>query len=142
LIENIDDEGLLPELPGSNCCNQTFTLKIDIRKSGSGRPAVTAEIGTGPHFSGYPTYRGLGRGFWHSTETGGVKHYMNTAQRVGILLIVTASVGVIIQESIHFYRRRHFVPLALHADAIVQRGDIGIEGISKLYEARLTNYAP
>ena len=36
-IENIDDEGLLPELPGSNCCNQTFTLKIDIRKSGSDR---------------------------------------------------------------------------------------------------------
>jgi hypothetical protein len=54
---------------------------------------------------------------------------MNTAQRVGILLIVTASVGVIIQESIHFYRHHHFVPLALHADAIVQRGDIRIEGI-------------
>ena len=67
---------------------------------------------------------------------------MNTAQKVGIFLIVTASVGVIIQESIHFYRHHHFVPLALHADAIVQRGDIGIEGISKLYEARLTNYAP
>jgi len=66
---------------------------------------------------------------------------MNTAQKVGIFLLVIASVGVIIQESIHFYRHRHFVPLALHADAIVQRGDIGIEGISKLYEARLTNYA-
>jgi hypothetical protein len=40
---------------------------------------------------------------------------MNTAQKVGIFLIVTTSVGVIIQESIHFYRHRHSFPLALGA---------------------------
>ena len=47
-----------------------------------------------------------------------------------------------LHELSHVYRFGHFVPPGLHADTLVRRGDIGIEGISKLYEARLTNYAP
>jgi hypothetical protein len=67
---------------------------------------------------------------------------MNTLQKVVVSTIAAASVGFIIVESIHFYRSGHFVRTALHADVIVRTGDIGIEGISKLYEAKLTNYAP
>jgi hypothetical protein len=68
--------------------------------------------------------------------------HMSTLQKVGVFLIAATSLGVIIQESIHFYRYGHFVLPTLHADTVVRTGDIGIEGISKLYEAKLTNYAP
>jgi hypothetical protein len=34
----------------------------------------------------------------------------------------------------------HFVPLALHADVSVAKGDIGIPGITKLYNAHVTNF--
>jgi hypothetical protein len=67
---------------------------------------------------------------------------MNTLQKAAVSLIAVASVGLITLESTHFYRYGHFVGPALHADVIVGKGDIGIEGISKLYEAKLTNYAP
>jgi len=67
---------------------------------------------------------------------------MNTLRSIGALLFATASIGFVIQEAVHLHRYGHFVPPALHADIFVQRGDIGIEGISRLYEARLTNYAP
>jgi hypothetical protein len=67
---------------------------------------------------------------------------MNTVQKVAVSIIAVASVGLMILESIHFYRYGHVVRPALHADVLVWKGDIGIEGISKLYEAQLTNYAP
>lgn len=67
---------------------------------------------------------------------------MNGLRNIGVLLLATASIGFVIQESVHLHRYGHLVPPALHADFLVQRGDIGIEGISKLYEAKLTNYAP
>jgi hypothetical protein len=67
---------------------------------------------------------------------------MNTLQKVAVSLLAVASVGFMILESIHFYRYGHFVRPTLHADVLVGKGDIGIEGISKLYEAQLTNYAP
>jgi hypothetical protein len=42
------------------------------------------------------------------------------------------------------YRHRtafgHFVPLALHADVSVANADTGIPGITKLYDAHLTNF--
>jgi hypothetical protein len=64
---------------------------------------------------------------------------MNTLRNIGVLLFATASIGFVVQEFVHLHRYGHFVPLALHADIFVQRGDIGMEGI---YEAKLTNYAP
>jgi hypothetical protein len=40
----------------------------------------------------------------------------------------------------HFSRFRHFIPFGLHADVIVRNADLGIAGITKTYEAKLTNY--
>lgn len=40
----------------------------------------------------------------------------------------------------HYADFGHFVPIGLHADVIVHHADIGIPGITKMYEARITNY--
>jgi hypothetical protein len=65
---------------------------------------------------------------------------MSRLRKAGVLLIALVSLGVAFVELNHYYRYGHLAPFALHADAVVRKGDIGIEGISKLYEARLTNY--
>jgi hypothetical protein len=52
-----------------------------------------------------------------------------------LLLVV-----LLLHELHHFDRYGHLVRLGLHADLIVSKGDSGLEGITKLYEARLTNY--
>jgi hypothetical protein len=67
---------------------------------------------------------------------------MNRIQNACVLLIVLLFLALILHELNHFYRYGHLVPLGLHADVVVSKGDIGIEGISKLYEAKLTNYGP
>jgi hypothetical protein len=65
---------------------------------------------------------------------------MSRLQKPGFLLIALVSLGVALHELNHYYRYGHLAPFALHADVAVRKGDIGIEGISKLYEARVTNY--
>jgi hypothetical protein len=44
-------------------------------------------------------------------------------------------------ESRHRIAFGHFAPLGLHADVSVAKADIGIPGITKLYDARLTNFS-
>jgi hypothetical protein len=57
------------------------------------------------------------------------------------LLIGFAGISVFaVVESRHRTAFGHFVPLALHADVSVAKGDIGIPGITKLYDAHLTNF--
>jgi hypothetical protein len=53
----------------------------------------------------------------------------------GLLLV-----GISLHELNHFIRYGHLAPLGLHSDVVVWKADIGIPGISKTYEARLTNY--
>ena len=56
-----------------------------------------------------------------------------------MLAVVLASlVGVV--EFRHRLRFGHFVPLTLHADYSIAKADIGIPGISKLYDAHVTNF--
>lgn len=40
----------------------------------------------------------------------------------------------------HLVRFGHLPPLGLHADVLVRKADYGIDGITKAYEAKLTNY--
>lgn len=40
----------------------------------------------------------------------------------------------------HLIRFGHFPPFGLHADVMVRKADYGIAGITKAYEAKLTNY--
>lgn len=67
---------------------------------------------------------------------------MNRIRKIGVLLVAFLLLGIILQDLNHFNRYGHIAPLGLHADVDVSKGDIGIEGITKLYEARLTNYGP
>ena len=67
---------------------------------------------------------------------------MNRIRTAGVSLLALLLLGLILHELNHFCRYGHIAPLGLHADVVISRGDIGIEGISKLYEARLINYGP
>lgn len=70
------------------------------------------------------------------------KPYMGNRVKAAALLICVAVVSVLaVVESRHRVAFGHFVPLTLHADVSVARGDIGISGITKLYDAHLTNFS-
>jgi hypothetical protein len=65
---------------------------------------------------------------------------MGRVQKTGLLLLMCFATVVLLHELIHLDRYGHLVRFGLHADLVVSKGDIGLEGITKLYEARLTNY--
>jgi hypothetical protein len=67
---------------------------------------------------------------------------MGLLRKIGVFLVATALLAIVIQESIHFYRDGHLASPGLHADIFVTtRVDLlGIEGTTKIYDARLTNY--
>jgi hypothetical protein len=66
---------------------------------------------------------------------------MGRRLKVAALLIgFAAIIALAVVESRHRTAFGHFVPLALHADVSVTNGDIGIPGITKLYNAHLTNF--
>ena len=57
------------------------------------------------------------------------------------LLLLLALFGkVVLVRWHHFSTHGHVAPLGLHADVIVRDASIGIPGITKMYEAELTNY--
>lgn len=57
-----------------------------------------------------------------------------------MLLVSILAFAFAIVEASHRVRFGHFAPLGLHADVLVRKTDYGIPGISKVYEARLTNF--
>jgi hypothetical protein len=59
---------------------------------------------------------------------------------LAIAIVVVAFLGVI--ELRHKLRFGHFVGPGLHADFMVARVDLGIPGITKAYDATLTNFGP
>src|SRR5581483_11415859 len=54
--------------------------------------------------------------------------------------ILFVLLGFSAHQIYHLARFGHLAPLALHADIIIRRVDAGIPGVSKDYEAGLTNY--
>lgn len=67
---------------------------------------------------------------------------MGRRLKTATLLIGLAAISVFaVVESRHRIVFGHFVPLALHADVSVTKGDIGIPGITKLYDAHVTNFS-
>ena len=65
--------------------------------------------------------------------------WLRAALLLGAAVLAIASlIGVV--ESYHRLRFGHFVPLTLHADYSIAKADIGIPGISKLYDAHITNF--
>jgi hypothetical protein len=65
---------------------------------------------------------------------------MRALSKTIVLLISIGACGVFLVESLHYSRYGHLTRLGLHADLLVERADIRIEGISKLYAVKLTNY--
>jgi hypothetical protein len=67
---------------------------------------------------------------------------MSVFQKTGVLLVALMCGGLFLHELTHFHRYGHFVPLGLHAEvSIAESNDVlGVEGVAKIYRARLTNY--
>jgi hypothetical protein len=67
---------------------------------------------------------------------------MSRVQKLGVMFVGLIVVGLFLHELRHFHRYRHLVPFGLHADVIVATSNdvLGVEGIAKIYRARLTNY--
>jgi hypothetical protein len=65
---------------------------------------------------------------------------MSKRLRAALLLLAAILVSVTgLVEVRHRVIFGHFAPLTLHADVSVANGDIGIPGITKLYDAHVTN---
>ena len=67
---------------------------------------------------------------------------MSRVQKAGVTFVALTCIVLFINELNHFHRYGHFVPLGLHADvAMIERNDVlGVNGVAKIYRARLTNY--
>jgi hypothetical protein len=67
---------------------------------------------------------------------------MSRIQKAGLTLFALFFVLLFLHELWHFNRYGHFVPFGLHADVSIATSDdvLGVEGIAKIYRARLTNY--
>jgi hypothetical protein len=67
---------------------------------------------------------------------------MDRPRKVGVFVIAIFSLGLVIHESIHLFRFGHLPPLGLHADVVVTTSSelLGVDGVGKIYEGRLTNY--
>jgi hypothetical protein len=67
---------------------------------------------------------------------------MSRVQKAGLTLVALLFVGLFLNELRHFYRYGHLVPFGLHADVSITTSDdvLGVEGIARIYDARLTNY--
>jgi hypothetical protein len=67
---------------------------------------------------------------------------MSRIQKLGVILMALILVGLFLHELGHFHRYGHFAPFGLHADVSVATSNdvLGVEGIAKIYRARLTNY--
>jgi hypothetical protein len=65
---------------------------------------------------------------------------MRNPRKLAMIAAALLIVGISLHERYHLTRYGHLAPFGLHSDFVVRKSDIGIPGISKLYEARLTNY--
>src|SRR3982074_67801 len=57
-----------------------------------------------------------------------------------LMLLLALASGLLLIHRRHFSTHGHVAPFGLHADAIVTNASTGIPGLTKMYEAELTNY--
>ncbi len=65
---------------------------------------------------------------------------MTRLRRIGLVTVALVILPIGLLQLGHLARFGHFIPCGLHADVMVRRADYGIDGITKTYEAKLTNY--
>ena len=67
---------------------------------------------------------------------------MSRVQKAGLTLVALFFLVLFLHELRHFYRYGHLVPFGLHADVSITTSNdvLGVEGLAKIYDARLTNY--
>jgi hypothetical protein len=67
---------------------------------------------------------------------------MNRLQKAGVVFVAVLCAGLFLHELSHFWRYGHFAPFGLHADVLITSSSevLGVEGVAKIYHARLTNY--
>jgi hypothetical protein len=65
---------------------------------------------------------------------------MKIPPKIGLLTAAVLLLPISLLQLGHLIRFGHFFPFGLHADVTVRKVDYGIEGVTKAYEARLTNY--
>jgi hypothetical protein len=68
---------------------------------------------------------------------------MSRVQKAGVMFVALMCIGLLIHELIHFRRYGHLAPFGLHADVLMTASSevLGVEGVAKIYRARLTNYS-
>lgn len=59
---------------------------------------------------------------------------------LALAVILSFTVRLVLIERSHFAEHGHLMPLGLHADMIVHYASIGIPGVTKMYEAEITNF--
>jgi hypothetical protein len=57
-----------------------------------------------------------------------------------LTLVAVSALGMGYVEGLHWIGYGHLIPIGLHADIEVHSGSTGIPGVTKTYEAILTNY--
>jgi|HubBroStandDraft_6_1064221.scaffolds.fasta_scaffold05836_3 hypothetical protein len=65
---------------------------------------------------------------------------MPRLKRISVIAAALLILPFSLAELCHLLRFGHFFPFGMHADVVVRKADYGIEGITKTYEAKLTNY--
>lgn len=65
---------------------------------------------------------------------------MKQSSKAGAAVIVLLALTIGLFELTHLIRFGHCFPFGLHADVSVGKADYGIDGITKVYQAKLTNY--
>lgn len=65
---------------------------------------------------------------------------MRLLRKLGILALTVLVFAFGLVELVHLVRFGHLLPFGLHSDVVSRHVDFGIDGITKAYEARLTNY--
>jgi hypothetical protein len=65
---------------------------------------------------------------------------MKRSSKAGAAVIALLALTIGLLELTHLIRFGHCFPFGLHADVSVRKADYGIDGITKVYQSRLTNY--
>lgn len=65
---------------------------------------------------------------------------MRLWRKVGVFAATLLVLPISLLELGHLARFGHLFPFGLHADVLVRKVDYGIDGVTKVYEAKLTNY--
>jgi hypothetical protein len=65
---------------------------------------------------------------------------MKIVAKACVSLLALVACALVLVEAFHFVKYRHLAPLGLHADFTMRHADLGIEGITKTYGVKLTNY--